>query len=43
MAAAPKLTHLVKYPVSTCTSLHSQDNLSLATEEIQARMPHLQL
>ena len=43
MAAAPKLTHLVNYPVSTCTSLHSQDNLSLATEEIHARMPHLQL
>ena len=42
MGAAPKLTHLVKCPVSICTSLHSQDNLLFATEEIQARTPHLQ-
>ena len=40
--AAPTLTHLVKCPVSICTSLHSQDNLLFATEEIQARTPHLQ-
>lgn len=37
--AAPKLTDLLKYPVSTCTSLHSQDNSLFSTEEIQARMP----
>ena len=42
MGAAPTLTHLVKCPVSICTSLHSQDNLLFATEEIQARTPHLQ-
>ena len=37
--AAPKLTDLLKYPVPTCTSLHSQDNFLLSTEEIQARTP----